>query len=588
MNENRVVGAEPEKEVEKTGIAAIFEEEMRDAPQPTMMTTPVEEEMGEVKGEPNGEEPDGEKKLPDVVDVEVEKAGGEETEKTEEKTEGEAGEEEKKEEKKEKKSKKKRAPNKKKKEGAGGEKNGRGGSGRQRSPTPKAAVAAAEGEDGMTEEIEEKPVVKKEKGDGSGDGDKCIVTCAALTSRTQTQCKRPPLSGGVYCKVHQEAANKSENGIKNYDPNAVSSPPPPGKEERPTPTLTPYVFPDPPKPTLILKQPFAKWINMKVQLEAGSHKGVIGRITKIYGGVRDEYSRESGLINADVYCEITLGNDDEEEEGNKKKKNQYMTKITTTRQAKELTPIIKNERGRGMRKVKKSRKIEVVEEEIVVPEDPQPKRIKMSGLGTGKKKGLPGWEDPEPGVSPYANKFIRIGEKFQCNVPTMKRFHSQGEYTGERNTLGGNVKAHWKSAFKRNEIDRVEKEDKNYKGGIIWDPKCAVGDEGKRLFEGYSTTELDEIMRVYREEKAEGAGEEGAVRSSVARHNNEKYFSGFVDAFEGRPVSGGGGGEGGGEEEEGNARGEGLCQEEKGGQVGRGGSGEVQGMAGERVLMSLL
>ena len=42
--------------------------------------------------------------------------------------------------------------------------------------------------------------------------EKCTVTCVALTSRTQTQCKRPPLAGGIYCKVHQEAGGGPRGG----------------------------------------------------------------------------------------------------------------------------------------------------------------------------------------------------------------------------------------------------------------------------------------------------------------------------------------------------------------------------------------
>ncbi|GMH97628.1 hypothetical protein TrST_g10678 [Triparma strigata] len=576
---------EADAPVKNDDIAAMYKEEMMDAPAPS--TVPPSkggekeeggEEGGAVEAGDGGDGGGGERGGLEVAEKdETAVEGLEDLLPTVTETERKEGAGEEKKEEKEKVSKKKKEKVSKKKkvgggrgakgkgEGGEGKGKGRGGTGRQRSPTPKA-VAAAEGEDGMVEEKEE---------------EKCTVTCVALTSRTQTQCKRPPLAGGIYCKVHQEAANKSENGIKNFDPNATkkgvgggggggakdakdatkdgkdgkdgkkgkggsdkkktggkdAAPPPQtsgGKDERPVPTLAVYSFPEPPKPTVILKQPFNKWLGMKVQLEAGSYKGLVGRITKIYGGIKDEYTRESGLIHADVFCEITMGDDEVDEDGKAKKKNQYMTKVTTTRRAKELTPIIKNERGRGMRKVKKTRKIEVVEEEIAPPEDMQPKRIKISGLGTGKKKGLPGWEDPEPGVSPYANKFIRVGEKYQCNVPTMKRFNSQAEYTGERNTLGGNVKAHWKSAFKRNEIDREEKEDKNYKGGQIWDPKWG-GEETKSLFEGYSTSELDEVMKVYREEKEkeEGGGDD-TMRRAISRYNDERYFKGFVEVFEGR------------------------------------------------------
>ena len=41
-----------------------------------------------------------------------------------------------------------------------------------------------------------------------------FVTCKALTSRNQSQCKRPPIQGGEYCKVHQDQIDRVDTGAR--------------------------------------------------------------------------------------------------------------------------------------------------------------------------------------------------------------------------------------------------------------------------------------------------------------------------------------------------------------------------------------
>ena len=54
--------------------------------------------------------------------------------------------------------------------------------------------------------------------------------------------------------------------------------------------------------------------------------------------------------------------------------------------------------------------------------EPPKKKNPKSLLGVPRKKGAGGvWEDPPDDFDPYANKFIRVGEKFQCNVPSLAR-----------------------------------------------------------------------------------------------------------------------------------------------------------------------
>ena len=96
----------------------------------------------------------------------------------------------------------------------------------------------------------------------------------------------------------------------------------------------------------------------------GSYKGTDGRISKIYGAPPKPSSdtagghKFSGVDAIDLFCDVVIGSYDEDEDsgGAKKKKknvNQFMSDITTTRKARDLVPVIKNERGRGMRKVKR-------------------------------------------------------------------------------------------------------------------------------------------------------------------------------------------------------------------------------------------
>ncbi|GMI48536.1 hypothetical protein TrCOL_g2420 [Triparma columacea] len=254
--------------------------------------------------------------------------------------------------------------------------------------------------------------------------------CKALTTRG-SRCTFTSKEGTGFCALHnRDVANGKKIRLHTDIPGVGSSsgssispsshPPNPSStsasssHKKKSAPLNPEVPPPPEFSypvhatfTTLTMLPVESWVGKKVVILRGAHKNAVGYVTKLYSGASTTGSIHSG------WCDVTVG-----EQGNTKG-------IVTVRRGRELEIVSDASLGRGKRKVRMinwdkdgggGRVIEVPKDE----EKEVVKKVKrrITGLQIGRRR-LPDEEEPMDDVNPYEGKFIRVGEKYQCQVETL-------------------------------------------------------------------------------------------------------------------------------------------------------------------------